>query len=377
MELYKDYSGLNFFDIDAYNILHNRKKIRIFPLLNSNILDNSVLKAVQGKEYQSYLFQVNKKNLSVFTNFYNHYRYNDKHWEGKNYFVELSNKNHDIKFFLTKNNLLPSEIEQFKMYSFLTYRYSEKDFSFFIKRELIEENIVNKREQLFKAEIDYTNYSIGTSLLFNSPKWKLFFEKRGSLASLNYSIKPFYYYEIYDTEFNINYKNKIYFEKESGYDWIESNQNNYYEAGYNNDYINIYARYIEKQINSNTNIEDKIIYGLKYSYKLEILSNLCFITEGDIFLENYFNDILVNSLLYEKYLFQNDLKLTLLLQYKFLTESMNLIGSDFYDAYFSVDLKGGRIFVKIKNLLNDTIHHYSINENDREIQFGFNLFLYN
>ncbi len=166
-------------------------------------------------------------------------------------------------------------------------------------------------------------------------------------------------------------------EKKSNYDWIGINQNNYYELGYNRKHITLYVRHIDNQIDYRADMEDIIVYGANYNFKLDIYSGLSFITTGDVFSKNYFNDIFKNSVLFEKYFFQNDLKLTVLVTYNYITNSKDLIGSDYYDAYFSIDLKGGRFFVKIKNAMKDKIHHYERNIDKREIVAGFSLFLYN
>lgn len=263
------------------------------------------------------------------------------------------------------------------MYSFLSYKYKIKKFAFFVKRELLKENINNKNNQLINTKLFYNNYSFGTSFLFNTEKVKLFFKKKGKISVFNYEINPFYINDIFDIDFNINYKEEFYIEKKSNYDWIENNQNNYYELGYYNKNINLYARYIEKQINSTISLQEELIYGLNYNFKLDIFSNLSFIFAADLFSGNYFNDVFENIIYFKRYFFKNDLKLTCFIKYNYLTESIGLIGSDYYNGYISADIKGGRLFFKIKNLFKDKIHYYGVDEKSRTIVFGFNLFLYN
>ncbi len=135
LDLINDYYGLNFFNTDIFNIKSKKNGIYFYSLLNSHVLDNSLLKAVQGEEYQSYLFHVNKKKLSGFANFYTRYRFDDMYWEGKNYFLEYNWKKHSLQFYLTKNNKLPSQKENFIMYSIFKYKYSIPDFTFSLKRE--------------------------------------------------------------------------------------------------------------------------------------------------------------------------------------------------------------------------------------------------
>ena len=377
MDLINDYYGMNFFNTDIFNIKTKKNGIYIYSLLNSHRMDNSLLKAVQGEEYQSYLFQVNKKKFSAFANFYTHDRYGDLYWEGKNYFFEYNTNNHSVQFYLSQNNKLPSEKEKYIMYSLFKYNYTIPDFSFSIKREYLEQNFLKQKNQLFKSKMDYKGYLFGSAILVNSDKYKIFLKKYGEMADFNYSIQPYYYDTLFDIDFNFNYNNWIYFEKKSNYDWIESNQNNYYEVGYNNNYINLYTRYIDKQLNYTVELEDEIVYGANYNIKFDISSNLHFLSSGDIFSNDFYNDIFKNSILFEEYFFQSDLKLTALVTYNYITRSIKLTGSNYYDAYLSADLKGGRFFIKIKNVLKDNIHHYERNKDKREIIFGFNLFLYN
>ena len=382
LDLFYHSTGAQIFDIDAYNIINSFDGYRIYTPLQSHLIDNSIIKFVNSGDYQSYIFSLNKSYLSVFTNFYTKKligNEGDNYWEGKNYYLKLKYGSHLLDFFVSKNNLLPEYPENSNLFSFSKYKYSKEKFGINLKFESLENYENDENYYLINSKIRYKSSTVGFKTLFEKDEWLIFLDHDINYNNINLRITPFYRENIFDLEFDIDFKEFLYIKKNSRYDWIFNNQNNYYEAGikYNN-IFNLYARYVERnKFIGFTDVENKYYYGLQYDYTFNLYKFLKINIQGDLINGNNYSSYMKSKILFDKSFFKNDLNIVSYLEYNNMLESEFLDKEHYFNFYIRARLKGGRFYIKVKNLFDDKLEYLNGVKENREVIFGVGLFLYN